>query len=132
MTEVDVHVVALTPDLKRVHQIYPAVVRSAGSVPCQSGFGINGPLMLGWNKVETADVGIDYEDAVAKSGRSHAVGIDVHKDFATALSTFVQRAYLHDLTPTPNWDEIPNVIQVSEKEVAEFVEREARITAGSA
>src|SRR6266478_5340945 len=58
--------------------------------------------MLGWNKVETADVGIDYEDAVAKSGWSQAVGIDVHKDFATALSTFGQRADLHDFTPGPN------------------------------
>src|SRR5262249_38442403 len=105
VANVDVHVVALVLLLQRVDQVRPTAVRAAGPVPSQPWLSVDRAVRLGGYEVETAHVGVGYEDAVlAELGWAQTIGIDVHIDLAAALAAFCQCTDLHHLAVGANGD----------------------------
>src|SRR6185369_5387527 len=80
-----------------------AVVPTSGTIPGEAVLGINRSVRLRRYEVEAAHMGGDYEDAVIiESSRPQAIRVDVHVDFAAALTAFRERARPHDLTVGTN------------------------------
>src|SRR5882724_10468298 len=98
IADVNVSIVAFVLLLQRVHQVYAAIVRAAGTVPCQARLGVNRAVRLGRYEVEASNVSVDHEDTViTESVWTQTVGIDIHIDPTSTLAALRQSAGLHYL-----------------------------------
>src|SRR5882757_8707746 len=93
IADVDVGVIAFVLLLQRVHQVHAAIVRAAGTIPCQARLGVNRAVRLGRYEVEASNVSVNHEDTViTESVWTQTVGIDIHIDPTSTLAALRQSA----------------------------------------